>query len=109
MSAKKSSGMKRIGDMMKSNSEMAARFLGGGLPIGVGRVKAVREFAKWLTAQRKKEPKTPILPALIPVTGGTVYVAEDCGRTEVVLVRDGQSIRLLADQDGIHVGTLHKD
>lgn len=102
---------------MKSNSEMATKFFryakhGMNLSRGTDGNAAVRNFAKWLTTERQKEPKVPVVPELpvqIPVTGGSVHVAESCGRVEVVLFQYGKNLRLLSDETGIHVGTIKKD
>lgn len=93
---------------MKTNSEMAAKWLEG---VGDEHARsAVREFAKWLTAERKKEPKPDPFPVKIVTVNGAVSVAEHrASEVEVFFEHKGSRIRLLGDMDGIHVGTIIKD
>lgn len=93
-----------------TNSEMAGKFIRQGNYTGAFQgccAESIRAFAKWLT---KADRGLPALPATVEVRKGClVQVSEQQGRVEVVFWKDGQRIRLLGDQDGIHVGTLVKD
>lgn len=89
-------------------SDLARKFLRGldGL-YGKTSSEAIREFAKWLTQQNKKQP---LLPTTITVDKDcSVQISEHNGNLEIVVVHQEQVIRILRDKDGLHFEDFKQD
>ena len=56
----------------------------------------------------EKKPNTVGLPITVglPEIPSYVHISENQGHVEVVFLYRGQSIRLLGDKDGIHIGSM---
>lgn len=91
-----------------TNSEMATRYIRR-MGINQSPREAVRDFAKWLTKEQKKQPKPPQLPFRVELREGCfAEVASQQGRVALALIWDGQACQVIGDKDGIHLGTVRK-
>ena len=58
---------------------------------------------------KRKNAREELTSKIVLREGCWVSVAENRGKVEVVFSKDGQRIRLLGDNDGIHIGTIVKE